>query len=91
MTRALTSALGLRARRTRQGRRLGTTTVRAGGNDRLDLCVASGWQLRHGCTDGLGHGVCPACAQPVRMRAGHRFGHRASGHGAWVVDAHRAA
>lgn len=49
-------------------------------------CVASGWQLRRGCTDGRGHGICPACARPVRMRSGHPLGDQA-----WVVETHRAA
>jgi hypothetical protein len=31
-------------------------------------CGASGWRLRHACTDGHGGAVCPLCGQSVRAR-----------------------
>jgi hypothetical protein len=55
-------------------------------DDHRDRCVASGWQLRRGCTDGRGRGVCPACARLVRMHSRPLTSDQA-----WVVEQHRAA
>jgi hypothetical protein len=66
-------------------RRSFTATLRnriAGLRRHVDRCVASGWQLTRGCTDGHGHAICPACTQPVRLRP-HRLGDAA-----WIVEDH---
>jgi hypothetical protein len=55
----------------------------AGLRRHVDLCMASGWQLTRGCTDGHGHAICPACTQPVRLRP-----HRPVGETAWIVEDH---
>ncbi|MGH9209175.1 MAG: hypothetical protein ACRD2C_00665 [Acidimicrobiales bacterium] len=67
----------------RQNRQSDRQSDRDGHGDR---CIASGWQLRRGCTDGHGHGICPACTRPVRMHS-----RRPLGEHAWVVESHRAA
>jgi hypothetical protein len=54
-------------------------------DDPAEVCNASGWQLRAGCTDGDGGTICPLCSRPVRTQP-----HEVVAHGVEVIEAHPA-
>jgi hypothetical protein len=56
------------------------------GRDELDrTCVASGWHMRAGCSDGDGGTICPQCSQRVRTQRDTAVRHRVE-----VIEAHCA-